>query len=156
MVLYKKAFVLSSLFFASMLLMTSFAHANGAPWPSDIKIVPPDPKTPSHIQQLSGKWVGSTATGMGVRMAFEQASLSEFGLLKIQSVYAWDNKYVAAGWARQPANIVRNKVVFTVAEDTSLEGYLIECALPKDNKLSCTYAGRARGTIDLKRETESN
>ncbi len=88
-------------------------------------------------------------------MAFEQASISEFGLLKIQSVYAWDNKYTYAGWARQPASIIGSVVMFTVAEDTALAGYIINCTLPKDNKLSCTYAGRASGTIGLKREIES-
>ena len=135
-------------------------HANGAPWPPDLKIVPVEQNAPAHLVPLLGKWVGSSNSGMGLRMAVEKIYLSEFGLLKIDTVYAWDNRFVAPGWSRQPATFIgtpssnnqKGEITYSVASN-ALQGARISCQLPTGDSMNCTWAyGRAVGTASFKRE----
>ena len=137
---------------ALLCAVTLPVHANGAPWPPDLKIEQPEANVPAKLLPLSGKWIGSTGSGMGARMAFEQISISEFGLLKIQSVYAWNNRFVPAGWSRQPARFTEKEVLFTIPDGNSLSGMLITCGLPVNDMMSCTYSGPYSGTIGLRKE----
>lgn len=131
---------------------SGLASSNGAPWPPDISITKPEANVPAKLAPLSGKWIGSTGSGMGARMAFEHIRISEFGLLQIQSVYAWDNRFVPAGWSRQSAKFTGKDIVFTIAEGNPLSDMLISCSLPQNDSMSCSYSGPYSGSISLRRE----
>ena len=135
-----------------MFAATSVFAADNAPWPPDLSITKPETNVPANLVPLSGKWIGSTNTGMGARMAFEYIRVSEFGLLQMQSIYAWDNRYVPAGWARQAAKSTGNGIVFMVTGENPLNGVTISCNLPQKDSMSCSYTGRYTGTISLRRE----
>ena len=131
---------------------SGFASSNGAPWPPDLSITKPEANVPAQLAPLSGKWIGSTGSGMGAQMAFEHIRISEFGLLQIQSVYAWNNRFVPAGWSRQSAKFTGKEIVFTITGENPLNGVSIWCNLPQNDSMSCSYSGPYSGSISLRRE----
>ena len=147
-----RGFILSWVFFIYMAMITGLAAANGAPWPQDLTISPTAPNIPADLASFSGKWTTGSTSTMGIKIAFEKIAYSEFGLLKIDSVYAWNNRYFAAGWSRQPAQFNWKKVSFSIPDGNSLSGYIITCSIPKSDSMYCTYAGRFNGSLNLRRE----
>ena len=130
---------------------SGLASSNGAPWPPDLSITKPEANVPANLIPFIGKWSGSSNSGMAVNMAIEKIYISEFGLLKIQTVYAWDNKYVSAGWSRQTASWDETYLVFTLKEN-SLKGAQISCTIPKGDSLSCQWVYSGSGSASFKRE----
>ena len=147
-----RGLILSWVFFISMAMITGLAAANGTPWPQDLTISPPASNIPADLASFSGKWTTGLSSTMGIKIAFEKIAYSEFGLMKIDSVYAWNNRYFAAGWSRQPAQFNFKKVSFRIPDGSQLTGYTITCSVPKSDSMSCTYTGRFDGSLNLRRE----
>lgn len=145
----------------ALIMMFGFAlpvSANKAPWPPDLSITPAENNIPAEVVPWLGKWVGYSSSGMGLRLAVEKIWRDEFGRIRVQTIYAWDDKYRPAGWVRQqgsyfgPPAVEKSEISFVNAYK-DLPRSTVRCSLPTGDSLSCTWhLPRESGTASFKRE----